>query len=87
VLGPIENADLVGLDLTLDIHAYVLPRLDPPSEPARGLRERVERGELGMRTGAGYREWTPAEADAVRGRLREHLIAAWAGPGVDMPGA
>jgi len=32
VLGPVENADLVGLDLTLDIHRYILPRLAPPSE-------------------------------------------------------
>ena len=80
VLGPIENADLVGLDLTLDIHSYVLPRLDPPSEPARGLRERVERGELGMRTGSGYLEWTPEAADEVRRRLREHLVATWGAP-------
>jgi 3-hydroxybutyryl-CoA dehydrogenase len=28
VLGPAENADLVGLDLTLAIHEYVLPHLD-----------------------------------------------------------
>ena len=31
MLGPMENADLVGLDLTLDIHDYVLPRARPPS--------------------------------------------------------
>ena len=28
VLGPLENADLVGTDLTLDIHRNVLPHLD-----------------------------------------------------------
>jgi 3-hydroxybutyryl-CoA dehydrogenase len=73
VLGPVENADLVGLDLTLAIHAYLLPALRPPSEPSAGLRARVERGELGMATGAGWREWTPAEAGAVRERLSEAL--------------
>jgi 3-hydroxybutyryl-CoA dehydrogenase len=76
VLGPIENADLVGLDLTLDIHAYVLPTLDPPSEPAPGLRARVEAGDLGMKTGAGYRRWTAEEADEVRRRLLAHLAGA-----------
>ena len=76
VLGPMENADLVGLDLTLDIHEYVLPTLDPPSEPAAGLRERVEAGDLGMKTGAGYRRWTAEEADEVRRRLLAHLAAA-----------
>lgn len=76
MLGPIENADLVGLDLTLDIHTYILPRLDPPSQPSPGLRDRVARGELGMRTGQGYRSWTPEEAEAVRERVRARLIAA-----------
>jgi 3-hydroxybutyryl-CoA dehydrogenase len=76
VLGPIENADLVGLDLTLDIHAYVLPTLDPPSQPAEGLKQRVEAGDLGMKTGAGYRRWTAEEADEVRRRLLAHLAAA-----------
>ena len=76
VLGPMENADLVGLDLTLDIHQYVLPTLDPPSEPSRGLRERVGAGRLGMKTGAGYRTWSAEEAQGVRDRLLAHLAAA-----------
>jgi 3-hydroxybutyryl-CoA dehydrogenase len=76
VLGPIENADLVGLDLTLDIHEYVLPTLDPPSQPAAGLKQRVQDGDLGMKTGAGYRRWTAEEADDVRRRLLAHLAAA-----------
>jgi 3-hydroxybutyryl-CoA dehydrogenase len=70
-----ENADLIGLDLTLDIHEYVLPTLDPPSQPSRGLRERVGDGRLGMKTGSGYRAWTAEEADGVRRRLLEHLSA------------
>jgi 3-hydroxybutyryl-CoA dehydrogenase len=76
VLGPMENADLVGLDLTLAIHEYVLPQLDPPSAPSSGLRQRVEHGELGMKTGAGFRTWSGPDADAVRARVLEHLAAA-----------
>ncbi len=76
VLGPMENADMVGLDLTLSIHAYVLPTLDPPSQPAAGLRERVERGELGMKSGLGFRKWTKDRADRVRGRVSAHLAAS-----------
>ena len=35
-LGPLENADYVGLDLTLAIHDAVIPKLDSrsPSQPA-----------------------------------------------------
>jgi len=76
VLGPVENADLVGLDLTLDIHRYILPRLAPPSEPSRTLRERVEAGALGMKSGHGLRDWTPDEAEVVRRRLKNHLVDA-----------
>jgi 3-hydroxybutyryl-CoA dehydrogenase len=56
-IGPIENADLVGLDLTAAIHTYLLPHLDASTEPAQGLRERVARGELGAKTGRGYLDW------------------------------
>ena len=54
-----ENADLVGLDLTLAIHEYVLPHLDRTPGPAPLLREHVARGELGMKTGRGLRDWAP----------------------------
>jgi 3-hydroxybutyryl-CoA dehydrogenase len=77
VLGPMENADLVGLDLTLQIHDYVLPTLDPPSAPSAGLRDRADQGRLGMKTGDGVHRWTPERADAVRRRMLEHLAGAW----------
>ena len=73
VLGPVENADLVGLDLTLAIHEYLLPELDPPSQPSEGLRRRVENGELGMKTGAGFRTWSTEDAEAVRQRVLSKL--------------
>ena len=76
MLGPVENADLVGLDLTLAIHDYVLPALNPPSQPSPGLRKRVEEGQLGMKTGSGYRTWERGDADAVRQRVLSTLTAA-----------
>jgi 3-hydroxybutyryl-CoA dehydrogenase len=75
-LGPMENADLVGLDLTLAIHEYVLPALDPPSQPSEGLRRRVAQGELGMKTGSGFMRWSDPDAEAVRQRVLSHLAAA-----------
>jgi 3-hydroxybutyryl-CoA dehydrogenase len=75
-LGPIENADLVGLDLTLAIHEYLLPQLDARREPAPLLRSLVEGGNLGIKTGRGFREWTESEAEEVRARLVDHLVGA-----------
>ncbi|MEI7560357.1 MAG: 3-hydroxyacyl-CoA dehydrogenase family protein [Actinomycetes bacterium] len=76
VLGPVANADLVGLDLTLAIHEYVLPRLGQPSDPSEGLAERVENGDLGMSTGKGFLEWEECEADAARAQLFDYLVKA-----------
>jgi 3-hydroxybutyryl-CoA dehydrogenase len=75
-IGPIENADLIGLDLTEAIHEYVLPHLDRSTEPARGLRERVAAGRLGAKSGRGYLRWEEGAADAVRERLIEHMAGA-----------
>jgi 3-hydroxybutyryl-CoA dehydrogenase len=79
-LGPMENADLVGLDLTLAIHEYVLPHLDRTPGPVPILRQKVECGELGMKSGRGFLSWTDDEAQAVRDRLLAHLRAAASDP-------
>jgi len=76
VLGPLENADLVGTDLTLAIHEQILPYIDSTPGPSPYLQELVAQGRLGMKTGEGFRSWTPTEADAVRRRLTAYLNAA-----------
>jgi 3-hydroxybutyryl-CoA dehydrogenase len=73
VLGPLENADLVGTDLTLDIHENVLFDLESRQGPSPYLQQLVEGGRLGMKSGEGFRTWTQAEADAVRDRVATHL--------------
>lgn len=76
VLGPMENADLVGLDLTLAIHEQILPHIDRTPGPLPVLRDKVERGELGMKTGSGFRSWQPGQQDETRRRLIAHLLEA-----------
>ncbi|TAA54866.1 3-hydroxyacyl-CoA dehydrogenase family protein [Shinella sp. JR1-6] len=73
VLGPIENADLVGTDLTLDIHAVVLQHLNRAAEPSPYLRALVEDGRLGMKSGEGFRTWTDEEADTLRKDVYRYL--------------
>ncbi|MDT0683824.1 3-hydroxyacyl-CoA dehydrogenase NAD-binding domain-containing protein [Roseicyclus sp. F158] len=73
VLGPLENADLVGTDLTLDIHQTVLADLEHRPGPSPYLERLVSEGKLGMKTGEGFRRWTPEEADRVRARVTTHL--------------
>lgn len=74
VLGPLENADLVGLDLTLDIHRTIIPELDRSSGPNSLLEERVAAGALGFKTGEGFQQWTPEQQAALRESLVKHLV-------------
>ena len=74
VLGPLEQSDLVGLDLTKNIHDTLIPDLDVTPTTHPYLLDLVEKGERGMKTGKGFRRWTPEQADAVRERLRRALV-------------
>jgi 3-hydroxybutyryl-CoA dehydrogenase len=74
VLGPMETADMVGTDLTLAIHDYILKHLESSPEPSPLLKEKVERGELGFKTGRGFQEWSPEAAERVRHNLMEYLL-------------
>lgn len=73
VLGPLENADLVGTDLTLDIHENVLFDLESEKGPSPYLKQLVADGRFGMKSGRGFRTWTTDEATAVRERVSRYL--------------
>jgi len=77
VLGPIENADLVGLDLTRAIHSYVFPALDRATAPSSLLDRPIADGRLGFKSGEGFSTWTPEQQAAVRSRLTRHLKASF----------
>ncbi len=73
VLGPLENADLVGIELTQDIHAQILFDLETCGEPSDYLQDLQDRGRTGMAAGAGFREWNDDDLAATKARVAEHL--------------
>lgn len=73
VLGPLEQSDMIGLQLTLDCHEVLLPHLDNTPHAHPFLREKIARGETGMAAGAGFRTWTREEADEVRQRFQDYM--------------
>ncbi len=79
VLGPLENADLVGLELTQDIHRQVLFDLDARPDPSPLLQQHLDAGRTGMAAGAGLRDWAPGDVAATSARVAAHLrrVAAW----------
>jgi 3-hydroxybutyryl-CoA dehydrogenase len=73
VLGPLENADLVGTDLTLAIHRTVLPDIDGRPGPSPYLENLVAKGKLGFKSGEGFRKWSPEQQTALRSKVMQHL--------------
>ncbi len=76
VLGPLENADLVGTDLTLAIHNVVLPAIDSRPRPSPYLERLVAEGKLGFKSGEGFRKWSAGEQAALRAKVVQHLKSA-----------
>jgi 3-hydroxybutyryl-CoA dehydrogenase len=75
VLGPLENADLIGTDLTLAIHSSVLKEIESRPGASPYLQKLVADGKLGFKSGEGFRKWSPDEQAALRAKLVQHLKA------------
>jgi len=73
VLGPLENADMVGTDLTLAIHQTVLPDIDSRPGPSPYLEKLVKDGKFGFKSGEGFRKWSPEQQQALRQKVLQHL--------------
>jgi len=73
-IGPLEQADVGGLELTLAIHETLMPDLDRTPVAHPFLVEKVERGEVGVAVGRGFRDWAPGEAEEVRERVTRELL-------------
>ena len=72
--GPIETADLGGLNTFLGIAEQLMPELAKDEDVLDLMREHVERGEIGPRSGQGFYTWTPAYLEQVRGSRDADLL-------------
>jgi 3-hydroxyacyl-CoA dehydrogenase/enoyl-CoA hydratase/3-hydroxybutyryl-CoA epimerase len=62
-MGPIELADTVGLDICLHVAETLKASLDRPvPDLAHVLQEKIDKGELGRKSGKGFYEWKDGEA-------------------------
>jgi len=58
-MGPLKLTDLVGLDVRLAIAEYLHATLgDAHYAPPKILREKVQKGELGRKSGRGFYTWS-----------------------------
>jgi 3-hydroxybutyryl-CoA dehydrogenase len=71
IVGPLEGADMGGLDTFLDISTHLMPKLAKDEDVLDLLREQVDAGRVGVRSGAGFYDWDDAHLAQVKeGRKR-----------------
>ena len=73
-LAPIENSDMVGTQLTYNIHSYVLQYLADNHEPSPLLKQMIDEGKMGFSSGEGFLKWSDEDIAKSKKDLNEYLI-------------
>jgi len=76
--GPILQKDHAGIDVHAAAAATMYPSLAVNTTPAKVLADLVAAGRLGMKSGAGFYDWTPESIAKERARYEAVLRAALA---------
>lgn len=75
VIGPLELLDVAGLDIYASVASYLNRDLNSRTDVSPRIREKVERGELGIKTGRGLFEYTPEQIPQLMQRRMRLLLA------------
>ena len=75
LFGPLEIADLGGLDVFDTIAGYLFQDLSNAAGVSPVLRGRVAEGRLGVKSGSGFYAYTPEQGQALAARRDEALLA------------
>lgn len=65
ILGPLELADLSGIDLVENVANILYKSLDSSPTPQPLVQQMVRAGELGVKTGKGFYDWTKEGRNAL----------------------
>jgi 3-hydroxybutyryl-CoA dehydrogenase len=76
VMGPLETADLVGLQTVVAIQRYLTPDLYNEPRPVPVLEAAVAGGNLGAATGRGLRDWSDRDPNDLRA-VRQSYLLEW----------
>jgi 3-hydroxybutyryl-CoA dehydrogenase len=74
--GPIESADLGGLDVFYNIASYLNADLCSDKKVSQLLTAAVDKGNLGAKTGKGMYDWNPQTLAKVK-QTRENILLEW----------
>lgn len=74
VTGPIESADLGGLETMYNFARFLQPHLDASPEPPGVIGDLVRQGRKAIGQGGGIHDWKKRDADALLAARRAELI-------------
>lgn len=72
--GPLEIVDFGGADIWYIEAAALLPDMDNSTQPNKLLKEKMDKGELGVKTGKGYYDYTGRDIEKIKQDYNERLI-------------
>lgn len=74
VRAPMEVIDAGGTDLTYSIHEYLFPHIENSTQPSKLLKQKLDEGKLGFKSGEGFMKWSKEDIEASQKDLIEGLI-------------
>jgi 3-hydroxybutyryl-CoA dehydrogenase len=66
IAGPLESADLGGLETILKVGTHLLPAITADGSGLELLRAHISKGETGAASGQGFYQWTDERRAAMR---------------------
>jgi 3-hydroxyacyl-CoA dehydrogenase len=73
-IGPVEMLDVAGLDVYNNVANYLNPDLSVTGGVSEVIRDKVERGELGIKTGRGMFQYEPGEIRRLMQGRRQMML-------------
>jgi enoyl-CoA hydratase/3-hydroxyacyl-CoA dehydrogenase len=70
-MGPYETMDYVGLDIHYHVLLYLGEKLSPDFKPTKWLKEKVDAGTLGKKTGKGIFDWSKGRPEIDLAKAKE----------------
>jgi 3-hydroxybutyryl-CoA dehydrogenase/5-formyl-3-hydroxy-2-methylpyridine 4-carboxylate dehydrogenase len=75
VIGPMELLDMAGLDIYHAVGSYLNQDLSTSGDISATIRDLIDKGRLGMKTGGGIYDYTPEQIDELRAKRAGKLVA------------
>jgi len=73
-LGPLQIADLGGLDVFVHANQYLADKLGERFKPSKKMIELVNKGELGAKSGKGFYNYSEGDIKRILARRNEMLV-------------